>query len=75
MCGLQETRARIENFPHAELAAAAIQHTFSGEDYNGVPLLARTAPTELWSTSQPSIRRGAAGRQLRGVRVVDLVRA
>jgi exodeoxyribonuclease-3 len=45
---LQETKSPDEHFPHAELAAAGYHSSFSGQKtYNGVALLARSAPTDL----------------------------
>lgn len=72
---LQETKSPDENFPHAELAAAGYHSTFSGQKtYNGVALLARTAPTELVVDIPNHIdpqRRVLAG-SFGALRVVDL---
>lgn len=72
---LQETKSPDEHFPHAELAAAGYHSTFSGQkSYNGVALLARSAPTDpvtdIPNHTDPQRRVLAA--TFGAVRVIDL---
>jgi len=72
---LQETKSPDEHFPHAELASAGYHSTFSGQKtYNGVALLARSAPsdavTDIPNHTDPQRRVLAA--TFGAVRVIDL---
>ncbi|MGA3157493.1 MAG: exodeoxyribonuclease III [Steroidobacteraceae bacterium] len=72
---LQETKSPDEKFPFAELAAAGYHSTFSGQKtYNGVALLARSAPsdpvTDIPNHTDPQRRVLAASYG--ALRVIDL---
>jgi len=72
---LQETKSPDENFPYAELSAAGYHSTFSGQKtYNGVALLARSAPTDP-VTDIPGLadpQRRVLAANFGAVRVIDL---
>ena len=73
--GLQETKLRDEEFPHAELARLGLAGSWHGQPtYNGVALLARR-PVEEVSRGMPGFSdeqaRVIAGT-VSGVRVVDV---
>jgi exodeoxyribonuclease-3 len=72
---LQETKSPDEHFPHAELAAVGYHSTFSGQKtYNGVALLARSAPTDAVTDipNHTDPQRRVLAATLGAVRVIDL---